>query len=747
MNLFTRCILNFPSSRHTRFFTFLLFLTSLLVPAALRAQAPQEDPGQFQLRPRTRPSLLELDPAPTRRVRGVKYKVNRLAADGVHANNVTPGCTSPQVSYVGGPVISNVQPVAVFWSSNVNPQLTAPITGVAQFLADVGSSVYFGVLSQYSTFGTAITDGTDQWIGNGSTTPSGYTLTPSVCGGTDSCTVTDDEIQTELNAQITAGNLPQPTYDSLGNPNTVYMTYFPPNVTVTDAQYNITSCTDFCAYHSTGHVGTSSNPLIYGVVMDEFSGSACYGCTDDPTELDDMTDTTAHELAEAITDADIGLDTNNSAYFAYPAAWGDNSNDACAGDEIADICEVGEGDPIAVNGRTWYVQEIWSIKDNQCESHGTVTLPFAFSSPGTVTAGTPFNLTVTVQNPTGGTYTGYMGTVHFTSSDSSATLPADYTYVAGDAGVHAFQATLKTGTSATITVTDTAHPTITLTTSGIPIAQGAPAVLNTPSPGTTLTSNTVTFTWTAGTGVSAYDLHLSAVAPGGYDLYLSGHVTSLSTTVSGLPFNGQKIYARLYSIINGATQYNDYTYTAETVPTSQLTSPAPSSTLTGASIKFTWSAVTGVSAYDLHLSAVSPGGYDLYLSGHVTTTSATVKGLPINGKKIYARLYSIVGGVTYYNDYTYTAASLATLKYPAPGSTLKSTSVFFEWTAGGGVSAYDLHLSAVAAGGYDLYSSGHTTSTIKTVNGLPANGEPIYARLYSIIGGVTYYNDYTYKAK
>jgi len=245
MNLFTRCILNFPSSRHTRFFTFLLFLTSLLVPAALRAQAPQEDPGQFQLRPRARPSLLELDPAPTRRVRGVKYKVNRLAADGVHANNVTPGCTSPQVSYVGGPVISNVQPVAVFWSSNVNPQLTAPITGVAQFLADVGSSVYFGVLSQYSTFGTAITDGTDQWIGNGSTTPSGYTLTPSVCGGTDSCTVTDDEIQTELNAQITAGNLPQPTYDSLGNPNTVYMTYFPPNVTVTDAQYNITSCTDF----------------------------------------------------------------------------------------------------------------------------------------------------------------------------------------------------------------------------------------------------------------------------------------------------------------------------------------------------------------------------------------------------------------------------------------------------------------------------------------------------------------------
>jgi hypothetical protein len=28
-------------------------------------------------------------------------------------------------------------------------------------------------------------------------------------------------------------------------------------------------------------------------------------------------------------------------------------------------------------------------------------------------------------------------------------------------------------------------------------------------------------------GVSQYDLHLSAVAPGGYDLYLSGHITAL----------------------------------------------------------------------------------------------------------------------------------------------------------------------------------------------------------------------------
>jgi hypothetical protein len=169
--------------------------------------------------------------------------------------------------------------------------------------------------------------------------------------------------------------------------------------------------------------------------------------------------------------------------------------------------------------------------------------------------------------------------------------------------------------------------------------------------------------------------------------------------------------------------------------------------LTGASVKFAWSTGGGVSAYDLHLSAVAPGGFELYFSGHIAGTSTTVNGLPTNGEKIYARLYTIVDGVTVSNDYTYTAASIAKLLSPAPSSTLTATSVTFTWSAGTPVSQYDLHLSAVSPGGYDLFVSGHRTGTSATVNGLPTNGETIYARLYTILNGVTLYNDYTYKAK
>jgi hypothetical protein len=57
--------------------------------------------------------------------------------------------------------------------------------------------------------------------------------------------------------------------------------------------------------------------------------------------------------------------------------------------------------------------------------------------------------------------TNYTGTVHFASSDPSAVLPADYTFTAGDQGVHPFSATLWTAGYQTITATDTTNSAIT----------------------------------------------------------------------------------------------------------------------------------------------------------------------------------------------------------------------------------------------------------------------------------------------
>jgi hypothetical protein len=82
-----------------------------------------------------------------------------------------------------------------------------------------------------------------------------------------------------------------------------------------------------------------------------------------------------------------------------------------------------------------------------------------YTSP--VTAGTASNFTVTAQDAGGNTVTGYIGTVHFTSSDSQSVLPANYTFVSGDSGTHTFSATLKTAGTQSITATDTVTNTIT----------------------------------------------------------------------------------------------------------------------------------------------------------------------------------------------------------------------------------------------------------------------------------------------
>src|SRR5262249_23745188 len=89
----------------------------------------------------------------------------------------------------------------------------------------------------------------------------------------------------------------------------------------------------------------------------------------------------------------------------------------------------------------------------------------ALSAPATSNAGSAFSVTLTALDALGNTATGYLGTVHFTKSDSGAgsAVPANYTFVAGDAGVHTFTngVTLVTGGSRTVTATDTTSPSIT----------------------------------------------------------------------------------------------------------------------------------------------------------------------------------------------------------------------------------------------------------------------------------------------
>jgi hypothetical protein len=93
--------------------------------------------------------------------------------------------------------------------------------------------------------------------------------------------------------------------------------------------------------------------------------------------------------------------------------------------------------------------------------------------PSSTTAGVAGNLTVTLKDAYGNIATGYTGTVHFNSTDAQASLPTNYAFTSGDAGVHTFRATLKTAGTQSITATDTTTGSLTGTDGGIMVNPAA----------------------------------------------------------------------------------------------------------------------------------------------------------------------------------------------------------------------------------------------------------------------------------
>jgi hypothetical protein len=90
------------------------------------------------------------------------------------------------------------------------------------------------------------------------------------------------------------------------------------------------------------------------------------------------------------------------------------------------------------------------------------TTQLTVALPASATAGAAQSVTVTAKDAYGNATPAYRGAVHFTSTDPAATLPADYTFTAADAGVHVFTTPVfKTAGARSLTVTDKAASSIT----------------------------------------------------------------------------------------------------------------------------------------------------------------------------------------------------------------------------------------------------------------------------------------------
>ena len=259
-----------------------------------------------------------------------------------------PTAPSGRLVYHGGKVISNVKVYQVLWGPNV---WTKTVTDMAGFYTAVTNSEYFDWLgSQYDTVGRkSVVDGqttSNQNIGRGSFGGT-ITITPSIAA----TTISNDQIAAELAYQIAHGVLPQPDMDAAGNVNALYMFDFPPGMTI--YLDNARSCVTWYAYHYTTAIGGKSVP--YGVHPD-FSRD----CAN--TNFTLSTSVHSHELIEAVTDMEVGVDS---------IAW---NSDVDGGQEIGDLCNA-EG---TIGGYT--VQRMYSNHDGGCMLSSAFRLPICMAT-------------------------------------------------------------------------------------------------------------------------------------------------------------------------------------------------------------------------------------------------------------------------------------------------------------------------------------------------------------------------------
>jgi hypothetical protein len=198
---------------------------------------------------------------------------------------------APNLTYRGGPLLGAVEVFTVFWGSAWTAAQAELASQLDDFFVFVVSSPLIDQLGEYSVAGTQI--GYGKRIGR--------TVVPT----DPPAQLTDDDVRNALHDRLAAdGDFPQP------GPNVLYFVFLPPDVTI--AMGGGQSCRAFCGYHDA--IGDS---IFYAVMP--YAG--CAGCTAGLSVLDALTNTSSHELAEAITDPVPG------------AGWYDDTNG-----EVGDIC-------------------------------------------------------------------------------------------------------------------------------------------------------------------------------------------------------------------------------------------------------------------------------------------------------------------------------------------------------------------------------------------------------------------------
>jgi hypothetical protein len=282
-------------------------------------------------------------------------------------------------------------------------------------------------------------------------------------------------------------------------------------------------------------------------------------------------------------------------------------------------------------------------------------------------------------------------------------------------------------------------------------SSSTPAMSN-PTPGSTLTTSTVTFQWSAGTQENLYRLHVGTSGPGSKNVLKRNNLSAISYMVTGIPINGNTVYVRLWWRIGSSWFRTDYTYQTQGGSGNQAPTANNDSATTSVNSQTSINVVANDNDPD---GTIDPAT--------VVVTSGPTNGTAVpngNGTVAYTPFTGYTGQDTFKytvddnlgatsNEATVmvTIGSTATpvMTSPAPGSTLTTSTVTFQWSAGTQEDLYRLHVGTTGPGSSDILKKNGFTQTSLTVTGIPTDGSMVYVRLWYRIGGDWFFIDYVYQ--
>lgn len=254
------------------------------------------------------------------------------------------------VTYQGGRLIDNAAVETVFlgraWSTD--SALAQNAAQLDQFFATVTNSSFMDMLSEYST-------PQGGQIGRG--TFAGHVVVAQ--DNWQAGTITDGMIHSLLDSEIVSRAIARPTANQL------LFVFTPPNVAVTkDGSGSNGSPVGFNGYHDR-FVDSQGDTVVYAVIPNPVGNDRVPGLS----TFDQQTETSSHELAEAITDPTLD-------------SWWDDSGDADTGLEIADFADPST-DTVYLG--PYAVERVWSNRLQGLESPAGSTS----TSNGSAPSGSP----------------------------------------------------------------------------------------------------------------------------------------------------------------------------------------------------------------------------------------------------------------------------------------------------------------------------------------------------------------------